>query len=479
MTILVMSAYQATGDPYYLNAARIMIDKLFAERDASPKPESGLRYRELLPGHCYCEEHHWGAAGFMAGVLMTGLKMYYQATSDEEVAENIVRIARFCVDTMYDEESGLFHYTSCPNSSESASYGFIMGNGIAFAANHADDERLRQVMRDYLVRTMAGFQGAGSNGKTLGFYMCAAPYTMSEFARFPGPRFDEYMERETRRLNAPGARRLPALVPNPDYEIDVAGWSKRGGELSLDDADPHSGRHCAKLAGHFEGVNEYLVTQYGTPGPWELSWLEPGRECRLSAWLKVESITEGAPAPDIRISFREDNQTKGHAYSDAEYDLDRIGEWQKLQATFTVPGYITQAYLTINTHTKDPLDMVLYVDDWRLVPVEAPEDLVPEHRLLAIDAPDGGRASVKATVSGKGPYHVWVQGATAGGDPATVTVTCDGGQIGECRLDEDVWQWVEAGDGLDLDEGEHEFVVTWPEGRAQVRAVCVTNELVK
>ncbi|HJN15793.1 MAG TPA: carbohydrate binding domain-containing protein, partial [Armatimonadota bacterium] len=470
MTILVMAAYRATGDPYYLNAARIMIDKVYEERDASPMPESGLRYRELVPGHCTCEEHHWGAAGFMAGVLMTGMKMYYQETGDEEVAENIVKIARFCVDTMYEEDAGLFRYTSCPNSSQSASYGFILGNGIGFAANYADDDSLRTVVRDYLVRTMASFQGIGG-GKTIGFYMCFAPYALSEVAKFPGESFDAYMAREVHRATSPGLRRLPGLVPNPDFEIDVAGWQKRGGTMTLDGEDPHSGASCAKIEGRFDKANEYITTVYGTPGEWQISWLVPRKEYRLSTWLKVESITDGAPAPDIRLSHRENNMTKGSFMSETAYDLDRLGEWQQLGCTFTVPENTNQAYLAVNTQSKEAIDVVMYVDDWRLVPIEAPAIFDPEHVLVDIAA---GNAS--ATVVG-GRYHVWSQALTNAAG-ATLGVSCGGANAGTATVNADAWEWIEVGEGIDLAAGEHEIELTVADG-IEVKAVCLTTDIAK
>ena len=53
----------------------------------------------------------------MAGVLMTALKYYYLATDDPEVADRIVKIANFCVDTMWEPAARSFRYTSCPNTS--------------------------------------------------------------------------------------------------------------------------------------------------------------------------------------------------------------------------------------------------------------------------------------------------------------------------------------------------------------------------
>ena len=56
-----------------------------------------------------------GEAGFMVGVLLSGLKRYYLLTGDERVAEAIVGGARWLIEHTYDEKAGHFRYTSCPN----------------------------------------------------------------------------------------------------------------------------------------------------------------------------------------------------------------------------------------------------------------------------------------------------------------------------------------------------------------------------
>ena len=75
-----MGAYNATDDPFYLNAARIVVDRVL-ERQT---PDGGWD-RQLVPGHCSDMPRHHGNAGFMVGVLMSGLKYYAEATDDQRV----------------------------------------------------------------------------------------------------------------------------------------------------------------------------------------------------------------------------------------------------------------------------------------------------------------------------------------------------------------------------------------------------------
>jgi hypothetical protein len=93
--IMMTSAYHATGDPYYLNAARVVVERVLEAQDKAPRPlpdyqaagrkpfQQGGWSRMMVPGHCECEPRHRGNAGFMVAVLLSGLKYYHDVTRDE------------------------------------------------------------------------------------------------------------------------------------------------------------------------------------------------------------------------------------------------------------------------------------------------------------------------------------------------------------------------------------------------------------
>jgi len=62
--LFTMAAFRATGDPYYLNAARIIV-----ERTLERQTPGGGWHRQMVPGHCHCMPRHRGEANFMLGVL--------------------------------------------------------------------------------------------------------------------------------------------------------------------------------------------------------------------------------------------------------------------------------------------------------------------------------------------------------------------------------------------------------------------------
>ncbi len=501
MTILVMSAYYVTSDRYYLNAAKIMLDKVY-EKAQETKPETGLYYHKLGGGHCRCEQSHYGEAGFMAAVLMTGMKMYYLATGDERVADAIVKIANFIIDTMYVPEEGTFHYTSCPKSSVGASYGFLLGDGLGFAANRTNDERLIEVTKAAVARSMQAFSGTGG-GKSIGFAMCAAPYAMSETDKLPGAPFDEYHAEAVAGATDPGRRPVPCLVPNPGFEESCDGWRTRGAlQLSRSTDVAHTGTGCAAIKGTVSGANEYLVTYYGSGSPWEITWLEPGEKYRFVVWMRLDSVSPGAPAPTARVSIREHGVSKEHVHT-TPYDLARLGTWQRLAADFTMPEWGTSVYLAANTHTQESVDVTLYVDDFVVVPAAAPEratyvymaaeaesarrsgaelgrlERPPAWPYLTPGGPNAA-ASFSIDVPFDDEYRVLLRAATQGRDgPGSVLrLSVDGREAGDVSVEDTDWQWVGTGEAMRLRAGTHEVHVAWEIGKARVQRIVLTNELV-
>ena len=108
--LLTMAAYRATNDPYYLNAARIIV-----QRTSERQTPGGGWHRQMVPGHCHDMPRHRGVANFMLGVLANGLEEYYREIPDPRVAEAILGGAKQAVNELWVDEVDGFRYTSCPN----------------------------------------------------------------------------------------------------------------------------------------------------------------------------------------------------------------------------------------------------------------------------------------------------------------------------------------------------------------------------
>ncbi len=156
--IFTMAAYQATGDPFYLNAARIIVDRVL-ERQT---PNGGWR-RMLVPGHCRHQPNHHGNAGFMVGVLMSGLKNYAEITGDQRAKDSVVKAARFMIDDMWVPEAKAFRYTSCPGTRPAPGLNLLIAEGIAYAWRQNQDPQLRRVALEAMEVIVERMDGKGKN----------------------------------------------------------------------------------------------------------------------------------------------------------------------------------------------------------------------------------------------------------------------------------------------------------------------------
>lgn len=188
--IMLASAYAATGDPYYLNAAKVIAERVLEAQDKEPrrlpdyqaagrKPyQQGGWSRMMVPGHCLCEPRHRGNANFMVAVLLAGLKYYHDVTGDPRVKESIIAGAHSLLDECYSDEVKGFRYTSCPNMKYSAGTSPLMVEGIARAYLWTKDERFRRVLTESLP-----LGGRGSSyGKGFSMYYRMAPRVLADLA---------------------------------------------------------------------------------------------------------------------------------------------------------------------------------------------------------------------------------------------------------------------------------------------------------
>lgn len=108
----------ALDDPDCLNAARIIVERVL-ERGS---PGGGWE-RVLGEPHCGCGfPRCQGEAGFMVCILISGLMRYHRLTGEARVAEAIIGGARWLIRETFDDASGYFRYTSCPNRSLGGNY---------------------------------------------------------------------------------------------------------------------------------------------------------------------------------------------------------------------------------------------------------------------------------------------------------------------------------------------------------------------
>ncbi len=108
--LLFLSVYESTGDPYYLNASRIIMDRVMEKQLWS----GGWLEDTFTDGYCYCKDKKCkGSATFMTGLLMHAMVEYRRIAEDDMVAPGIVGSALYLMENTY-EGNGLFRITTCP-----------------------------------------------------------------------------------------------------------------------------------------------------------------------------------------------------------------------------------------------------------------------------------------------------------------------------------------------------------------------------
>lgn len=494
MLKIVMATYRATDDPYYLNSARIMLEECQRKTRESAGP--GFFVHKLYSGHCNCppDKTHYGEAGFMLATQMTGMVMFHEETGDNAVAEDIAKISRYIVDVMWQPELYSFRYTSCPKTRGTISSSWILMQGLAFGARYAKDKELAMVCREALA---TAWNALPSSGKTSGYILCCAPQALQQMSELSsvindGVDFSAYMEHMRRKLRSQVRRNQPGIVPNPGFENDIKGWLSRGWRISRSTDVKHSGTGSLKIYGAFKHTGEFVNTSYDTGGnPLEIfGVLIPGREYRISAWLRVDKYEAGAPAPSLRVQFRDDSRSRESAQT-TSYDMNRIGTWQRLDGSFKVPEYNTRNYIALNTNGyAGVINCEMYLDDVFVVPASATVPELPgivsaepkaavlstglvvnEQRDFGTQHGITGSGIVKWKVSlPAGEFDVWVQ-AQEGCHLGMVSV---GGQVVNALKAEEN-DWYNLGKVKFTNGGNREIIVDKQSGKAALGKVVLAN----
>ena len=171
--ILTMAMYQATGDHFHLNAAKLIIQRVRERYTPNGWPH------QLLLGHCECLPRCVGNADFMVGVLLSGLKRYHQATGDAAAAELIVGACEFLIREHWLAAENAFRYTRCPKSGTSGARNSLILEGPAYAYRLSGDERFKDAVLNGFHEGLKGAAHAAQPiGKHFGERACVAPHIL-------------------------------------------------------------------------------------------------------------------------------------------------------------------------------------------------------------------------------------------------------------------------------------------------------------
>jgi hypothetical protein len=159
-------AYNFTGNPYYLNAAKLYFETIKAKQN----PETGCFDLPQDQSECDCpdKKDHRGGKAFATGVLLHSLARLYEVEQSPEVKDVIVKCADWLLDYAWNEKARGFRYkTGCPKYANGGWYSIIVTEGIAYASELTGNPRyiefLERTVGPQLRKTTGSGYGSGKN----------------------------------------------------------------------------------------------------------------------------------------------------------------------------------------------------------------------------------------------------------------------------------------------------------------------------
>ncbi|NQT40302.1 MAG: hypothetical protein HQ581_22605, partial [Planctomycetes bacterium] len=159
--LLVLNAYEATGDKKYLDAATVCWEVLKENIDW----KRGWVVR-LAKGHClHPEQTCHGNVPFMEGLTVSALARYHRITGDPEVLRamtvGIDQMIREC----WVEDDKAFRYTACPLSSPRTYIGMCLAaEAMAYEARLTGNQEHLRILREGLREALRNSGSGGGKG---------------------------------------------------------------------------------------------------------------------------------------------------------------------------------------------------------------------------------------------------------------------------------------------------------------------------
>ncbi|MFA6562730.1 MAG: hypothetical protein WCV00_12540 [Verrucomicrobiia bacterium] len=157
-----IAAYEATANPFFLNAARLYVEKII-----SKQTERGDWNLKHGPPECLHQPSHPGGKAFATGVLLNGLMMFDAVAPSREVKQCIVRAAHWLEKYSWNHETHGFRYIdTCPTFDKGRGNGgtdFLVSSGLAYACTLDRDPALKALLFDSLGRALRSTAKAGKD----------------------------------------------------------------------------------------------------------------------------------------------------------------------------------------------------------------------------------------------------------------------------------------------------------------------------
>jgi uncharacterized protein YyaL (SSP411 family) len=173
--ILVLAAYEATGDAKYLEAAekcwRVLKENIDWKRGWVV---------QLAQGHClHGDRRCYGNVPFMEGLTLCALARYHRITRDPEVARAITVGIDQMIRECWQEDVKTFRYTACPLSTKKPYSLFMLSaEAMAYEAALTGNQEHFRILREGF-RAAIPRADADRFGKSLAQMIFFAPHGLS------------------------------------------------------------------------------------------------------------------------------------------------------------------------------------------------------------------------------------------------------------------------------------------------------------
>jgi sialidase-1 len=173
-----IGAYQGTGDPYYLNGARMVVNRILDKQ--RPNGQWGHPIWE-------CRDEYprpWGCKPFMTGVILHALSIFDRTEPTPLVQDAIRRGAAYLWEKTYVPDQHGFIYAEAPRFQGKGGIWTmtLVGDGLAYACRLDSERRYRDLLLDGLSHNMYR-GGVSSFGKGFTQGLCFTVYMLNELER--------------------------------------------------------------------------------------------------------------------------------------------------------------------------------------------------------------------------------------------------------------------------------------------------------
>ena len=170
-----LGAYQVSGDPFYLNGAKALLERILdKQRPNGQWGHSIWECRDVSP-------RPWGCKPFMTGVILHSLAMLDRTEPNARARDAIRRGATYLWDKTYVRDQHGFIYAEAPRFQGRGGVWTLMltGDGLSRACNYDPKQTEKSLLIDALSHTMYR-GGVSSFGKTFTQGLCFMPFMLAE-----------------------------------------------------------------------------------------------------------------------------------------------------------------------------------------------------------------------------------------------------------------------------------------------------------